>query len=68
MAHKFDLESMKLDLMKKAHFREFLSFKLKRDNRLRYSEFNRMTGISRQQWDIFRIDNKKLKNVQWILE
>ncbi len=67
-AHTFDLEKMKLDLMKKAHFREFLAFKLKRDKQFRYSEFNKMTGISRQQWDVFRIANMKKKNVQWVLE
>ena len=68
MAHSFNLESMKLDLMKKAHFSEFLAFKLKRDRQFRFSEFNKMTGISRQQWDVFRIDNKKAKKVQWLIE
>lgn len=66
--NKFNIGNMKLDIMKRNHFIEFLNFKLKRDRRLRFSDFNRGTGISRQQWDVFRIDNKGLKKVHWVVE
>jgi hypothetical protein len=70
MVHAFDIENMKLDLMKKSHFREFLAFKMQRGGKLRFSDFNKMTGISRQQWDVFRIDNKdnkNIKDIEWVM-
>ena len=66
--HKFNIENMKLDVMKKNHFREFLKFKVAKDKKFRYSDFNRMTGISRMQWDVFRLDNKNIKEVEWVVE
>jgi len=69
MIHKFNIENMKLDMMKKNHFVEYLKFRLdKRDRKFRYSDFNRITGISRLQWDVFRIENKEVKEVEWVLE
>ena len=68
MIHKFNIENMKLDVMKKNHFREFLKFKVAKDKKFRYSDFNRMTGISRMQWDVFRLDNKNIKEVEWVVE
>ncbi|MBW2991719.1 hypothetical protein KY345_00695 [Candidatus Woesearchaeota archaeon] len=69
MIGKINLENMKLDVMKKNHFTEYLRFRLnKRDKRFKYSDFSRLTGISRMQWDVFRLDNKQLKEIEWILE
>jgi len=68
MIHKFNIENMKMDVMKKNHFKEFLSFKITKDKKFRYSDFNRMTGISRMQWDVFRLDNKEIKEVEWVVE
>ena len=68
MIHKFNIENMKLDMMKKNHFMEYLRFKFNKDKRFKYSEFGRVTGISRMQWDVFRIDNKNVKEVEWVVE
>ena len=68
MIHKFNIENMKMDVMKKSHFVEFLRFKLDRDKRFKYSDFSRMTGISRLQWDVFRVDNKELEEIEWVVE
>jgi hypothetical protein len=68
MIHKFNVENMKMDVMKKNHFMEYLRFKLQKDKRFSYSDFNRITGISRMQWDVFRIDNRTVKEVEWVLE
>jgi hypothetical protein len=71
MIHKFNVENMKMDVMKKNHFIEYLKFKLgkdKKDKRFSYSDFNKITGISRMQWDVFRIDNREVKEVEWVLE
>ena len=68
MIHKFNIENMKLDVMKKNHFVEFLRFKLNKDTKFRYSDFSKMTGISRMQWDVFRVDNRGIKEVEWVVE
>lgn len=68
MIHKFNVDNMKMDIMKKNHFMEYLKFKLGKDKKFRYSDFNRITGISRMQWDVFRIDNRSVDEVEWVLE
>ena len=68
MLHKFNTENMKLDVMKRNHFMEFLRFKVTKDRKFKYSDFSKMTGISRMQWDVFRLDNKNVKEVEWVLE
>ena len=68
MVKSFDLESMKLDLMKKMVFEDFLRYKMAKDKRFGFVEFNKVCGISRKQWDAFRVDNKKIKEIQWLVE
>lgn len=68
MIKRFDLESMRLDLMKKMVFEDFLRYKLARDKRFGFVEFSKVCGISRKQWDVFKTDNKKIKEINWLVE
>lgn len=68
MMNKFNIENLRLDVLKKNHFIEYLQFKVKKDRRFGYNDFSRATGISRMQWDVFRSDNRKVKKINWVLE
>ena len=60
---------MRMDVMKKNHFMEYLKFRVtKSDRKFKYSDFNKITGISRMQWDVFRSENREVKEVEWVLE
>ena len=62
----FKIETMKLDPLQKLQFEEFLDYMLKVKKPFSFENFNRITGISRLQWDIFRIENKD-KDVEWVV-
>ena len=67
MKTNFDTRNLRLDPHKEAMFKEFVNFKLNRDKKFRFSEFHKMCGISRKQWDVFRVENKD-KKVEWVLD
>ncbi len=68
MSKMFNLESMKLDLMKKMVFEDFLRYKLTKDTKFGFVEFSKACGISRKQWDVFKIDNRDIKEIKWLIE
>ena len=59
----FNLESFQLSGSEETQFLELLDFALIKGT-LTYSFFKRYLGISRTQWDIFRLENLE-KQVEW---
>ena len=64
----FKIESLKLGPHQKMTFKEFVNYKLNTNRVFRFSEFTKICGISRKQWDVFRIENKGNKDIKWIIE
>ena len=60
----FNLQVLKLDRVERMNFEDFLKFKLEKDKRLSFVEFNKMCGISRKQWEVFKLENMD-KEIEW---
>ena len=57
-----DYDCMKLDNAKLKTFKEYLDFKLSKEDDLKFPDLKRHIGISKQQFEIFCLENKeKLK-------
>ena len=63
----FKTESLKLSSRQKSTFTEFLNYKLNSNRLLGYRDFTKHCGISRQQWDLFRAENRDRK-VKWLID
>jgi len=63
-AKSFNLQVLGLGRVEKMNFEEFLAFKLQKKSELSFSEFRRICGISRQQWDAFKVENLD-KKIKW---
>ncbi len=66
MVDRFKLECMKLAKLQRAQFREVLRYVIKQKKPLKYDVFSRFCGISRQQWDKFRSENREV-NIKWMV-
>lgn len=67
VAPEFSIEHMKLNPVQKSQFVEFLAYSLQRSRPLGFYDFNKICGISRQQWEIFRLENME-KHSEWVVE
>lgn len=56
---------MRLDPMKKVAFQEYLEYTLSQKKPLSFQQFNRHCGVSRSQWDDFKISNMDIDDIQW---
>ncbi len=63
----FNIENMQLDTIQKRQFEEFVQFKLGREEEFSFLDFNKICGVSRQQWEMFKGENKDL-GVSWRLD
>jgi hypothetical protein len=59
-----NIQEMRLDRIQTTTFSDMISFKLSNDHLLRFSEFQKVCGISREQWDLFRANNREAK-LKW---
>ncbi len=67
MVERFNIDDLRMDKLERAQFKEFLQFMINREKEFSYNDFKRHTGISRQQWDVFRNTNQET-GVKWIIE
>lgn len=63
----FNLQILQLGRVERMNFEDFLRFKLQKSKQLSFVEFNKMCGISRKQWDAFKVENMD-KDVEWIID
>jgi hypothetical protein len=64
----FKYNDLHMDPVKRMNFEEFLTYKLRSSRKLKFSEFNRICGISKPQWELFRMQNMEHGNIDWIIE
>ena len=67
MLDKFKLEQMKMDPFKEMRFKEYLDHVLRTKQKFGYQKFQKMCGISRKQWEMFKSDNLELE-IDWVIE
>jgi len=60
----FNLERLELSGSEKNQFLELLNFAIDNNKKLSYSLFKKHLGLSKTQWDIFRLENLE-KKVEW---
>jgi len=66
---KINFEQLQMEPFKFIQFKEYLEFKLNTNKPLSFIDFQKHCGISRQQWEIFKLNNKEsFNNTEWLLE
>jgi hypothetical protein len=60
----FNIQTLGLSRVERMNFEEFLTYKIQKDSELSFAEFRKMCGISRQQWDAFKVENLD-KKIKW---
>ena len=57
-------QDMRLDRIQSNTFFDMLKYKLSNKQSLRFTEFKRVCGISQEQWDVFKSNNREAK-LKW---
>ncbi len=52
-------DCMRLDNAQKRQIKEFICFKLDRDENISFKDLNKFVGISQKQWEVFCLENKE---------
>ncbi|MFA5141867.1 MAG: hypothetical protein WC471_02775 [Candidatus Woesearchaeota archaeon] len=63
----FNFKGMEMDITKLKQFKEFLNFTLQKKTCLDYHDFRQNCGISRAQWDQFKLNNNE-NEIKWSVE
>lgn len=63
-----NIAELDMDPIKEKSFKEYLYFILDTKKPLSFQDFHKHCGVSKKQWEVFKLNHKEDLNVEWIIE
>lgn len=68
MINELRIEELDMEPLKCMKFKEYLNFVIDSKRPLSFIDFQKHCGVSRKQWDVFKLNNREVEELEFVMD